>query len=172
MGGTFALGAFPENLYGESNLVMNAPIPMAHSGVEAAPQIWSGASAPMSPTQKMSGLFDQIDPGASGTITQNQFANAFQSMNPPASFQAAGVGSVWSTLDPQGAGSVTKPDFVGAMTGLMQQLRGGRGNPSSAAGAQALAQNAVMLDRLGGPGSSPSLAASPGGSGSVLNALA
>ena len=57
----------------------------------SAPQITSGASAYASPTAKMSSLFQQIDSGNSGSITQAQFQQAFAAPNPPASFQTQGA---------------------------------------------------------------------------------
>ena len=131
----------------------------------------SGASTPMSPTQKMSGLFDQIDTTGSGAITQDQFNQAFQQLNPPASFQAAGAGAVWNKLDPNGTGSVPSSDFVAGMTSMMKELRGQAA--TSLTGAQALGQNARQLETLGlndGPSSS-SLAGS-GSSGSIFNSVA
>jgi hypothetical protein len=138
-----------------------------------ASHIESGASAPMSPTQKMTNLFNQIDPTGTGAITQDQFMQAFQTMNPPASFQAAGAAAVWNKLDPNGTGSVTKQDFVSTMTAMMKQLRGHHHHPGSVAGGQALAQGTSMLDALGN--SSPTSNNSPagsGGPGSLLNLLA
>jgi hypothetical protein len=44
----------------------------------------SGASNGAPPQQKMSNLFDSIDTSGSGTITQSQFEQAFQTKNPPA----------------------------------------------------------------------------------------
>jgi len=103
----------------------------------------------MPPSKKMSNLFDQIDPSASGAINQNQFQQAFQSMNPAPSFQAAGVDAVWSQLDPNGTGSVSKQDFVSNMAAMIKQFNGGGPALSSSSGAQELAQNTGALDALG-----------------------
>ena len=126
----------------------------------------------MSPTQKMSNLFDQIDTSGAGTISKSQFEQAFQTMNPPGSVQAAGADAVWSKLDPNGTGSVSKQSFVSGMTTTMAQLRGRHHHHGSAAGAQSLTQNASVLARLGSSGnaSSPSNS-SPSGAGSILNLL-
>jgi hypothetical protein len=113
----------------------------------------------MSPTQKMSNLFDQIDTTGSGSITQSQFSQAFGQLNPPASFQAAGPAAVWSQLDPAGTGRVSSPDFVSGMTAQMKALRGA--NAASAAGAEALTQNASQLEALGSSGDSTDGPASP-----------
>ena len=59
---------------------------IANSGAVHA---MSGASAGMPPQQKMSSLFDSIA-GGSSSITQQQFAQAFQTMDPPAVFQQQG----------------------------------------------------------------------------------
>jgi hypothetical protein len=94
-------------------------------------QIWSGASARMPASQKMSGLFDQIDSSGSGTISQAQFNQAFQTLNPPNDFKAAGATAVWSQLDPNNTGSVSKQDFISGMTAIMRQLRADHGGSGS-----------------------------------------
>ena len=93
----------------------------------------SGASAGMPPQQKMSSLFDKIDSNGSGTITQAQFNQAFQTFNPPAVFQQQGANAIFSQLDPSGTGSVRKQDFVSGMSKLMVSLRA-EGGASSARG--------------------------------------
>jgi hypothetical protein len=139
----------------------------------SASQVWSGASAPMSPNQKMSDLFDQIDTTGSGTISQSQFDQAFQSMNPPAPFQAAGADAVWSKLDPTGSGTVSKQDFVKDMTEMMKQLRGAHHHGGhSAEGAQSAAQSTGLLDALSTTEASSSSSNSTDTVGTVINALA
>jgi hypothetical protein len=83
----------------------------------------SGASQGAPPQQKMSNLFDSIDTSGSGSITQSQFEQAFQSKNPPAVFQKQGADAIFASLDPTGSGSVSKQDFVSTMSGLMASLR-------------------------------------------------
>src|ERR1039458_514702 len=87
------------------------------------PHIVSGASGNMPPNQKMSSLFNSIDTSGAGTINQAQFNQAFQTLNPPAVFQAQGADAIWSSLDPNGTGNVSKQDFVNTMKDLMVQLR-------------------------------------------------
>jgi Ca2+-binding EF-hand superfamily protein len=101
----------------------------------------SGASGSWTapPQQKMSDLFSKIDTAQSGTISQSQFSQAFDSLKPPAAFQAAGKTAVWSALDPNGSGQVSKSDFVSTMKSLMVQLRNptdGTATPSSSTPAQ------------------------------------
>src|SRR5664279_5802759 len=88
------------------------------------PQMMSGASMRMPASQKMSNLFDQIDSSGSGTITQAQFNQAFQTSNPPKDFKAQGASAIWSQLDPTNSGSANKQDFITAMTSMMKQMRG------------------------------------------------
>ena len=138
-------------------------------------QVWSGASAPMSPNQKMSNLFDAIDTSGTGTISKSQFEQAFQSMNPPGNFQAAGVDSIWSKLDPNGTGSVSKQDFVNGMAEMMKQLRGHHhhNQGGGATGAQSLAQSTSLLSALGNSASSSTVStAGTGSTGSLLDILA
>ena len=136
--------------------------------------VWSSASAPKPPAQKMANLFDQIDTSGSGTITKSQFEQAFSSLNPPASVKSAGADTVWSKLDPNGTGSVSKQDFVKSMVDTLKQLRGHHHHhQASAAGAQSLTQSASQLGSLGSTSTPPASPAAPGttGPGAVINVL-
>jgi len=151
---------------------MNINFPTSGADAPSAAHGVSGASMPMSPDQKMSNLFDQIDPSGSGSISQGQFSQAFKSMNPTPSFQAAGATAIWNKLDPNGTGTVSKQDFVNGMTAMMKQLRGHH-HSASAAGAQALTTNASALDLIGSAGSTSTNSVSGvGGPGSIIDALA
>jgi hypothetical protein len=130
------------------------------SGVSAAGGVHavSGASSSGPPQQKMSSLFDSIDTSGSGSITQTQFDQAFQTKNPPAVFQQQGAAATFSALDPTGSGSVSKQDFVSGMSKLMATLRadnaGQSGSQSSAASLQALNQiNPASVPQNAPPGS-------------------
>ena len=92
---------------------------ISSSGLHAV----SGASYGAPPQQKMSSLFDSIDTSGSGSITQAQFEQAFQTKNPPAVFQKQGADAIFAALDPTGTGSVSKQDFVATMSKLMASLR-------------------------------------------------
>jgi Ca2+-binding EF-hand superfamily protein len=95
-----------------------------------APQAMSGASARAAPSQKMSNLFSQIDATRSGSITQSQFTQAFNTLNPPVGFKSMGASAVFSALDPNNTGSVSRQNFIQGMTALMAQFRSA--NSSSA----------------------------------------
>jgi hypothetical protein len=94
-------------------------------GGSYSPQSLSGASARMPPAQKMASLFAQIDTGNSGTITQSQFTQAFQTMKPTAGFKAMGASAVFQALDPSSSGAVSRQNFIQGMTQLMTQFRNG-----------------------------------------------
>ena len=64
-------------------------IAISGSGGAEMTSVVSGASMSMSPQQKMTGLYNQIDTGGTGAVTQSQFNQTFQTSNPPAVFQAA-----------------------------------------------------------------------------------
>src|ERR1035441_8721687 len=96
---------------------------IAAVGAPADLGIISGASGNMPPNQKMTSLFDSINTSGSGSINQTQFNQAFQTLNPPAVFKAQGADAIWSSLDPNGTGNVSKQDFVNTMKDLMVQLR-------------------------------------------------
>lgn len=89
----------------------------------AAMHAMSGASSSGPPQQKMSNLFDSIDTGGTGSISKAQFEQAFQTRNPPKVFQNQGADAIFAQLDPNGAGTVSKQDFVSTMTKLMSSLR-------------------------------------------------
>ena len=100
---------------------------MGVSGVGGSysPQAMSGASARMSPAQRMSSLFSQIDTSGSGSINQSQFTHAFNTMNPTAGFRAMGASAAFQALNPSSSGTVSQQNFVQGMTQLMTQFRGG-----------------------------------------------
>lgn len=138
-------------------------------GSGGAIQAMSGASAGMPPQQKMTSLYNKIDSSGSGSITQDQFNNAFQAMNPPAVFQQQGASAVFAALDPGGSGSVSKSDFVSGMSQLMASLRsgGGASGASSSSPNQNLASSIQFLNSIdpasmpsnGQPGSSVNISA-------------
>jgi len=86
-------------------------------------QAMSGASARMSPSQRMSTLFSKIDTSGTGSINQSQFTQAFNTMNPTAGFRAMGANAVFQSLNPSSSGTVSRQDFVQGMTQLMSQFR-------------------------------------------------
>lgn len=90
----------------------------------------------------MSNLFDSIDTSGSGSITQAQFQQAFQTQNPPAVFQKQGSDAIFSALDPSGSGGVSKQDFVSTMSQLMVSLRT---EGSAQSGSQASSSVAASL---------------------------
>lgn len=98
-------------------------ITISAAGSAAGMHAVSGASWGAPPQQKMSNLFSLIDTSGSGQITRSQFQQAFQTKSPPAVFQNAGATSVFSALDPNGTGTVSKQDFVAGMSKLMVSLR-------------------------------------------------
>lgn len=103
-------------------------------GMAAGASHVSGASAMAPPQQKMTNLYNQIDASGAGAITKAQFAQAFQTMNPPAAFRNAGLSQVWNRLDPGGTGQVSQQDFIAGMKNMMYQLRQpGGGNVAQAA---------------------------------------
>ncbi|HXU93361.1 MAG TPA: EF-hand domain-containing protein [Gallionella sp.] len=121
-------------------------------GGAAMPQVVSGASMRMPPSQKMSNLFQQIDTSGTGSITKAQFDQAFQTLNPPKGFQQMGSNSIWSQLDPNGTGSVSKQDFINTMTSLMSQVRHNHHNEASGnSAAQTLSASTHALNSLGTP---------------------
>jgi hypothetical protein len=120
----------------------------------------SGASTGAPPQQKMSNLFDSIDTSGSGSITQSQFEQAFQTKNPPAVFQNQGAQAIFASLDPYGTGSVPKQDFVSTMSGLMVSLRADSAAQPASPPADTLTASLQALNQID-PATVPSTA-SPG----------
>ncbi len=118
----------------------------------------SGASYGAPPQQKMSNLFNSIDTSGSGSITQSQFEQAFQTKNPPAVFQQQGAAAVFAALDPNGTGSVSKQDFVSTMSGLMASLRADSSGSSTSPPANSLTTSLQALNQID-PANVPSTAA-------------
>ncbi len=112
---------------------MSSGISAVSSGM--ATNAVSGASWSKPPQQKMTNLYNAIDTTGTGSITQAQFNQAFQSMNPPAAFQSAGANAVWNALDPTGSGQVSQTDFISGMKSLMYQLRQGSSGTTQTAAA-------------------------------------
>ena len=126
------------------------------SGVGAAGGMHavSGASSSGPPQQKMSSLFDSIGTSGSGSITQSQFDQAFQSKNPPSVFQKQGADAIFAALDPNGTGSVSKQDFVAVMSKLMASLRAGNTGQSGSQSQDSLAASLQALNQID-PASAP-----------------
>src|SRR5450631_481410 len=124
----------------------------------------SGASYGAPPQQKMSNLFDSIDTSGSGSITQSQFDQAFQTKNPPSVFQKQGADAIFAKLDPNGTGSVSKQDFVSTMSKLMASLRADGPAQSGSQPTDTLAASLQALNQLD-PTTVPANAAP----GSLLN---
>ena len=120
----------------------------------------SGASTGSPPQQKMSNLFDSIDSSGSGSITQSQFMQAFQTKNPPSVFKQQGADAIYAALDPSGTGSVSKSDFVSTMSKLMVSLRAEASATSGSSAADSLSASVQSLNQID-PTSAPS-SASPG----------
>jgi hypothetical protein len=109
----------------------------------------SGASTGAPPQQKMSSLFDSIDTSGSGSITQSQFEQAFQTKNPPAVFQKQGADAIFAQLDPTSTGTVSKQDFVSTMSKLMASLRaGGSTTPSGSLSTDSLTASLQALNQI------------------------
>ncbi len=98
----------------------------------AMPQAKPAASKPISPQQKLSNLFQQIDTAGTGRISKAQFEQAFTKINPPPAVKAIGVEAAFSKLDPSGTGSVSKQDFIKGMESLMAQAQAKAGAAKTA----------------------------------------
>jgi hypothetical protein len=85
------------------------------------PKVASSSSPTVSPQQKISNLFQQIDSNGTGRITKAQFEQAFSKLNLPASVKGIGLEAAFSKLDPSGTGVVSKKDFIQGMQSLMAQ---------------------------------------------------
>jgi hypothetical protein len=89
----------------------------------AAPQVYSGASARQTMTQKMSQVADRVDAGKTGKVSRSQFAAAFQNMAMPIRFKAMGADALFDKIDPQKKGTVSKQEFASRMKDVIFQSR-------------------------------------------------
>lgn len=123
---------------------------MSISGVggAGAPQVWSGASPAMSPSQKMANLFDKMDNSGNGSITKNQFEQAFQTMNPPANVKSTGADTIFKLLDPHSSGQVSKTDFITSMTQILEQLNGQMSGSANGSASQTLTSGLNGLNSI------------------------
>ncbi len=78
-------------------------------------------STSVSPHQRISNLFQQIDSSGTGRITKAQFDQAFNKLNLPESVKGIGQDAAFSKLDPEGTGVVSKQEFMRGMESLMTQ---------------------------------------------------
>jgi hypothetical protein len=133
-----------------SMAIDRGPEEMDISGVSSASglNVVSGASYSAPPRQKMSSLFDAIDTTGSGSITQAQFEQAFQTQNPPAVFQKQGASAIFSALDPSGTGSVSKQNFVSTMSQLMVSLRAEGSKQSGSPASNSIAASLQSLNQI------------------------
>jgi hypothetical protein len=114
---------------------------MAVSGVGGTPSVpVTGADSilQLNIAQFLGNIFDQInndadadkadptDPTNPARIDETQLAHAFDSLQLPPQVRALGASAVFSQLDPNGTGSVSKPAFVAGLTKLIEDLRAGR----------------------------------------------
>ena len=118
------------------------------SGSHAVSGASYGALPNASLQEKLSNLFDSIDKSRSGIITKSQFNQAFQTKNPPASFQRQGADATFAALDPTNSGSVSKKDFVSGLSQLSVNLRAGSPAPSIPQPAETLAASLKLLERI------------------------
>jgi hypothetical protein len=85
------------------------------------PKVVASGASSVSPQQKIGNMFQQIDSSGAGRITKEQFEQAFNKLNLPASVKEIGPEAAFSKLDPTGSGAVSKQDFIHGMTSLMAQ---------------------------------------------------
>ncbi len=87
-----------------------------------SPQVMSGASARQPLAQQFNSIFRQLTTPGSGVVTKDQFAQAFSTLNPPASFQSLGANAIFSALDPSNSGAVSRQAFIQGLVGLSSEL--------------------------------------------------
>jgi Ca2+-binding EF-hand superfamily protein len=85
------------------------------------PQVSLSGNSQLSSQQRLNNLFQQIDTTGKGHITKAQFEQAFNKLSLPAAVKDLGPEVVLNKLDPNGAGIITKPEFMQRMEPLMNQ---------------------------------------------------
>jgi len=111
------------------------------------------ASAQNTSARKVANLFDTVATNGSGAINKAQFVAALQKMSPPQTFNTAQAEALFTRADPGATGSVSKSDFVAAVTTALKEIRAGhptRDNANAQQTAQA-AQNNAQIDAASNP---------------------
>lgn len=100
---------------------MSTAVGTSNHSAAYKPQVSSGGIAQVSPQQKLSNLFQQIDTDGKGRITKVQFEQAFSKLGLPAPVKNLGQEAILNKLDPNGTGVITKQDFIHRLEPLMNQ---------------------------------------------------
>src|ERR1700743_2442632 len=79
----------------------------------------SGTGGNATPDEVASSIFDSIDSGQTGVITQTEFEQAFASPALPLNAASLGPDAIFSQLDPNGTGRVLRDDFVAGLATLL-----------------------------------------------------
>jgi Ca2+-binding EF-hand superfamily protein len=82
----------------------------------------SGANSTTTSTKKASSLFDQMDVTGIGSVSRNQFARNFKSLNLPSGIKSLGADKVFSALDASGKGAIGKKEFSSGMIKMLSAL--------------------------------------------------
>jgi hypothetical protein len=135
------------------------------------PKVASGSSAPVSPQQKISNLFQQIDSSGTGRITKAQFEQAFNKLSLPASVKGIGSEAAFSKLDPSGTGVVSKQDFIKGMESLITKAAPAQQKDATVAAKAAPAVNSAPAHVAAAPAPPSNMPAPPAGGpiGNTIN---
>ncbi len=88
------------------------------------PQAMTGASARQPLSQKYNSIFSQLTTPGSGVVTLDQFTQAFPTLNAPPMFQSMGANAIFSSLDPNNTGAVSRQAFIQGLSQLSSAVRG------------------------------------------------
>ena len=110
---------------------MSTTIGSSNHSAAYKPQVAASANSGVSPQQRLSNLFQQIDKAGTGRITKEQFEQAFSNLALPTSVKEMGKETVYKKLDANGTGTITKQDFIQKMESLMNQKVSSQAKDSS-----------------------------------------
>jgi len=100
---------------------MSTTIGTSNSSATYKPQVSSAGSSTVSTQQRLGNLFQQIDTAGSGQITKAQFDQAFNNLSLPVSIKEMGKEAVYTKIDPNETGVVTKQEFIRGLEPYMNQ---------------------------------------------------
>lgn len=88
------------------------------SSMGGGAQVWSGASMQNYSHSGASQFFNSIDTTGKGSISQAEFEQSLKSAQLPKYAQGLSPSELWSKIDPAGAPTVSKQDFLKGLSEL------------------------------------------------------
>jgi len=108
----------------------------------AVPYVLDATASGTDLQSQMAAVFDEIDTGSTGLITQTEFENAFSALDLPANVLTAGPDAIFAQLDPNGTGRVLRDDFIAGMGALVEAAQSAAAASNATASSNSTASGA------------------------------